>query len=61
MLKALNTNIQILLEGGERMAKCTQCGSEVPTPQKEWDVGPKLHVKLYECPSCGKKFREYGK
>ncbi|MCK4952716.1 chorismate-binding protein [Candidatus Bathyarchaeota archaeon] len=43
------------------MAKCSQCGSAVSTPIKEWDVGPKLHVKLYECSSCGKKFREYGK
>jgi len=40
------------------MAKCSECGGEA-TLVKEWDVGPKLHVKLYEC--CGKKFREYGK
>lgn len=46
-------------EGGEKLAKCPQCGSEVVNPIKEWDVGPKLHVKLYE--HCGKTFREYGK
>jgi len=41
------------------MAKCPSCGANVATPVKEWDVGPKLHVKMYE--HCGKKFREYGK
>jgi hypothetical protein len=40
------------------MAKCSECGEEAKLV-KEWDVGPKLHVKLFEC--CGKKFREYGK
>ena len=40
------------------MAKCADCGGEANLV-KEWDVGPKLHVKLFEC--CGKKFREYGK
>jgi hypothetical protein len=40
------------------MAKCSECGGEAKLV-KEWDVGPKLHVKLFEC--CGKKFREYGK
>ncbi|MCW4020163.1 MAG: hypothetical protein NWF14_02905 [Candidatus Bathyarchaeota archaeon] len=37
--------------------KCPNCGNEVATPLKEWDLSPKVHVKLYEC--CGKKFREY--
>jgi len=40
------------------MAKCPECGGEAKLV-KEWDVGSKLHVKLFEC--CGKKFREYGK
>ena len=40
------------------MAICSECGEEA-TLVKEWDVGPALHVKMYEC--CGKKFREYGK
>jgi hypothetical protein len=35
---------------------CPGCGKEA-TPIKEWDLSPKVHVKLYEC--CGKKFREY--
>ena len=37
--------------------ECPGCGREVATPIKEWDLSPKVHVKLYEC--CGKKFREY--
>lgn len=41
------------------MVKCPDCGAEVATPSKEWDVSPKLHVKQYEC--CGKKFRTYNK
>ena len=45
--------------GGGKLAKCPDCGAEVATMVKEWDVSPKLHVKLYEC--CGKKFRVYGK
>jgi len=40
------------------MAICPECDKEASL-LKEWDVGPKLHVKLYEC--CGKKFRKYGK
>jgi len=49
----------MLGKGGGKMAKCPKCGAKVTTPIKEWDVGPKLHVKLYQ--HCGKKFREYGK
>jgi hypothetical protein len=43
------------------MAKCPNCGKEVETPIKEWNMGrnKKIHVKQYEC--CGKKFREYGR
>ena len=40
------------------MAICPECNKEASL-LKEWDVGNKLHVKLYEC--CGKKFRKYGK
>lgn len=39
------------------MAKCPSCGAEVGSPVKEWDVGPKLHIKMYK--HCGKTFREY--
>jgi len=49
----------MLVCGGLIETKCPECGNEVKKPIKEWDVGPKLHVKLYEC--CGKKFREYTK
>jgi hypothetical protein len=37
--------------------KCPDCGMDVKKPIKEWDLSPKVHVKLYE--HCGKKFREY--
>lgn len=37
--------------------KCPDCGANVTRPIKEWDLSPKVHVKLYE--HCGKKFREY--
>jgi len=39
--------------------KCPECGKDIKTPVKEWDLSPKVHVKMYEC--CGKKFREYTK
>lgn len=41
----------------EKMAKCPKCGAEVTRPIKEWDLSPKVHVKLYQ--HCGNKFREY--
>ena len=37
--------------------KCPNCGKDVTIPIKEWDLSPKVRVKLYDC--CGKKFREY--
>jgi len=42
-----------------KMAKCPKCGKETSAlnPIKEWDLSPKVHVKLYE--HCGRKFREY--
>jgi len=43
--------------GGDKLVKCPNCGKEVTKPIKEWDLSPKVHVKLYNC--CGKKFREY--
>ena len=39
--------------------KCPECGKDIKTPVKEWDLSPKVHVKMYE--HCGKKFREYTK
>jgi len=41
------------------MVKCPSCGQELATPVKEWDLSPKVHVKLYE--HCGKKVRVYVK
>ena len=42
-----------------KMVRCPTCGKEPPAlkPIKEWDLSPKVHVRLFEC--CGKKFREY--
>jgi NAD-dependent SIR2 family protein deacetylase len=37
--------------------KCPSCGKDVTKPIKEWDLSPKVRVKLYQ--HCGKKFREY--
>ena len=45
------------------MVECSECKSKDVLKVKEWDVkpkkkvGPKLHVTLYQCKSCGKKFR----
>ncbi len=45
------------MEVGKQM-KCPDCGKPAKL-MKEWDLSPKVHVKLYEC--CGKKMREYVK
>ena len=59
-LYSYNSNaIQDSCIGGGKLVKCPDCGAEVATLIKEWDVSPKLHVKLYEC--CGKKFRVHEK
>ena len=55
----MENSFRLLFNGGDRLAKCPKCGAEVTSPIKEWDVSPKLHVKMYE--HCGKKFREYKK
>jgi ssDNA-binding Zn-finger/Zn-ribbon topoisomerase 1 len=42
--------------------KCPYCGmASLPIlPTKEWNYRNEYyHVKAYECPKCGKKFREY--
>lgn len=49
--------IPFIWSGGDKLAKCPLCGIDVANPIKEWDLSPKVHVKLYE--HCGKKFREY--
>jgi len=36
-----------------------ECGKDIKTLVKEWDLSPKVHVKMYE--HWGKKFREYVK
>jgi len=57
MEKTYKANASTYRGGGPIEMKCPECGKEVKTPKKEWDLSPKVHVKLYEC--CGKKFREY--
>jgi len=39
------------------MVKCPECNKEAMKLVKEWDLSPKVHIKMYEC--CGKKIREY--
>lgn len=39
--------------------KCPKCGAALTKAVKEWDLSPKVHVKMYE--HCGKKVREYVK
>jgi predicted secreted protein len=45
------------------MPNCPKDGTEVKNPVKEWDLspksrkGPKLHIKLFECPTCGYRWR----
>jgi hypothetical protein len=46
-----------MISGGVSMVECPECNSELITPIKEWDLSPKVHIKMYEC--CGKKVREY--
>jgi len=51
-------NVKELLNGKDLDdMKCPKCGKELKNPVKEWDLTPKVHVKLYSC--CGKKIREY--
>ncbi len=52
-----------LVEGVDNLTRCLKCAAEVASPLKEWDLKPKsgrgaaLHIRLFQCPSCGHKFR----
>jgi hypothetical protein len=54
-----NISIRRDIENGGDLnkMKCPKCGMEVAKPIKEWNLSPKVRVKLYQ--HCGKKFREY--
>jgi uncharacterized protein with PIN domain len=45
------------------LVECPQCKGSNVSKVKEWEVkpkkktGPALHVTLYQCNGCGKKFR----
>jgi len=50
-----------------KMAKCPKCSTEVSKPKKTWKMAGRpdkagkrmqLEIGLYECPKCGKVFRE---
>ena len=55
----INIKVIIVSNGGFYQMKCPECGKTLTKPVKEWDLSPKVHVKMYE--HCGKKFREYVK
>jgi hypothetical protein len=53
--------------GGNEMAKCPKCGTEVSKPKKTWKMAGRpdksgkrmeLEIGLYECPKDHKPFRE---
>jgi uncharacterized C2H2 Zn-finger protein len=53
--------------GGNQMAKCPKCGTEVSKPRKTWSLkgrpdkqGKRLEltIGLFDCPKCKKAFRE---
>jgi predicted RNA-binding Zn-ribbon protein involved in translation (DUF1610 family) len=53
--------------GGNVMAKCPKCGTEVSKPKKTWKMAGRpdkagkrmqLEIGLYQCPKCGNVFRE---
>jgi len=55
------------LDGGSGLAKCPKCETEVAAPVKTWPIPSrtpskkseesKLVVGIFECPSCGVRFR----
>jgi hypothetical protein len=61
--QAPQTLATALVEGVGYMTKCLKCAAEVTDPLKEWDIRPKsgrgaaLHIRLFQCPTCGHKFR----
>lgn len=52
-----------IVEGIDYLSRCLKCAAEVTNPLKEWDIktksgrGAALHIKLFQCPNCGHKFR----
>ncbi len=53
--------------GGNLMAKCPKCGTNVSKPRKTWKMAGRpdrsgkrmqLEIGLFDCPKCKKTFRE---
>jgi uncharacterized protein (UPF0212 family) len=53
--------------GGNVMAKCPKCGTNVAAPKKKWTMAGRpdkagkriqLEIGLFDCPKCKKPFRE---
>jgi len=52
--------------GGNVMAKCPNCGTNVKKPRKDWELPGRpnkkgerlvLRIGLFDCPKCKKAFR----
>jgi uncharacterized protein (UPF0212 family) len=56
----------LLHNGGNVMAKCPKCGTNVSKPRKKWKMAGRpdrqgkrmqLEIGLFDCPKCKKAFR----
>ncbi len=57
----------VTITGGNKMAKCPKCGTEVSKPKKSWKMAGRpdkagkrmqLEIGLFECPKDHSSFRE---
>jgi len=63
---ATTLNQHIRHDGGNNMAKCPKCGTEVSSAKKRWTMAGRpdktgkrmqLEIGLFDCPRCKKPFR----